>query len=72
MNREKIVHIAITEDEMRALILRMKTKEDEDGRRYTTSSFLREFAIKPLLNGDGSSPPQETEIEKPDNAWDEL
>ena len=79
MKREQIVHIAITKDEMRDLISKMKSKEDEDGRRYTTSSFLREFAIKPLLNGS-SSPPQKTVIEtviethpdKTDNRWDNL
>jgi hypothetical protein len=74
MKREKIVQIAITEDEMKGIILRLRTKEDEDGQRYTVSSYLREFCIRPHINGTGE-PPQETKIEtipKEKGAWDDI
>ena len=59
MKREEIVHIAITKDEMTGISKKMAEKMLEDGKHMTVSSFLREFAIKPLLT-DNSSPPQET------------
>jgi hypothetical protein len=76
MKREKTVSITITEDESKAILLKMQEKERELGKRISISAFLREYAIAPLLNGDGSSPPQETEIETPQktekNKWDNL
>ena len=78
MKREEIIHMAITKDEMRDLISRMNEKMAADGKRYTTSTFLREFLLKPYLNGD-SSPPQETVIETPNdetpekaNPWQDI
>ena len=64
MKREIVVSMAITEDEMKELTLRLRSKEDELGKRLTMSTFLREFPLKVYLNGN-SSPPQETQIEEP-------
>jgi len=64
MKREVIVSMAITEEEMKELTLRLRLKEDELGKRITTSAFLRECLLKEYLNGNGS-PPQETPIEEP-------
>ena len=62
MKREEIVHIAITKDEMRELMVKMNDKMLEDGKRYTTSTYLREFLLKPHLNHN-SSPSEDTEQE---------
>lgn len=64
MKREEIVHIAITKDEMRELMVKMNDKMLEDGKRYTTSTYLREFLLKPHLNHN-SSPSEDTEQETP-------
>ena len=60
MNRGKTLSMTVQEDEMKELVSKIRKKEDETGKRYTISSFLREFVLKPYLNGS-SSPSQEPE-----------
>ena len=62
MKRDVIVHMAITKDEMRELMVKMNDGMLEEGKRYTTSTFLREFLLKPYLN-HSSSPSEDTEQE---------
>jgi len=64
MKREKTAGMTITEDEWKALLGKIREKESEIGDRLTISSYLRDYVLKPHLNGN-SSPPQETEIEEP-------
>lgn len=64
MKREKTMSMTVTEDESVAIYQKMLEKEHELGKRMTLSAFLREYVLRPYLNGDGS-PPQETQIEKP-------
>ncbi len=76
MKREKILHMAVTEDEYKELILLMNTKMVDDGKHHTLSSYLREFLLKPHLNG-GCSPSEETiEDIKPEEpkkgVWDDI
>jgi hypothetical protein len=73
MKREEIVHIAITKDEKEQLLRKLTEKVIEEKRSYTTSTFLREFLLKPYLNGSGS-PPQETKEEEPTKkgVWDDI
>jgi len=74
MKREEVVHIAITKDEMASITRKVAEKMLEDGKKITISTFLREFAIKPLLNGE-CSPPQDTVIEEPPKEkgrWDDI
>ena len=77
MKREKIVHIAITEDEMAGILGKISEKENKDGKRYTVSTFLREYVLRPYLNGIQETP-QETEQDTPqekspiENSFDEI
>ena len=75
MKREKLVSVVLTEDEKAGIMKKMAEKQIETGKRMTISSFIREFCIKPALNGN-CSPPQETVIEtepeKPKNKWDDV
>jgi len=76
MKREKILHMAVTEDEYKELILLMNTKMADDEKRYTISTYLREFMFKPHINGN-SSPSEETVIDeeliKPKKGpWDDI
>lgn len=64
MKREKTLSMTVTEDESVVIYQKIREKEDELGKRITLSVFLREYLLKPYLNGN-SSPPQETEIVKP-------
>ena len=77
MKREKIVHIAITEDEMAGILGKISEKENEDGKRYTVSTFLREYVLRPYLNGIYEPPqvtPQETVQDTPPlkDPYDEI
>ena len=64
MKREKTVGMTITKDEMQELVKKMYEKESELGERLTISSYLREYVLKPHLNGQ-CSPTETTEPEKP-------
>ena len=79
MKREEYMHITVTKSEKEQILRKLSEKIIEDGKAYTISTYLREFAIKPLINGS-SSPPQETVIEtvndpepeKPSSRWDDI
>jgi len=77
MKREKTAGMTITEDEWKALLGKIREKESEIGDRLTISSYLRDYVLKPHLNGN-SSPPQETVIETTPNEtekkgrWDDI
>jgi len=75
MKREKLVSVMLTEDEKQELMKKIGEKQIETGKAVTLSSYIREFCIKPVLNGN-SSPPQDTVIEtepvKPNNRWDDI
>jgi len=67
--------MSITEKQQRAIFTKMQEKERELGKRISISTFLREYVLNPYLNGNSSSPPQETEIEttpKEKSVWDNL
>jgi len=76
MKREEVVHIAITRDEMASITRKMAEKMIEDGKKITISTFLREFAIKPFINGECSpseiTVPEETAQDPDDKRWDDI
>ena len=68
MKREKNVGMTITEDERQALLMKIREKENELNERLTISSYLREYVLKPHLNGVCSptdEPSQDTETNDP-------
>ena len=73
MKREEVVHIAITKDELASITRKLAEKMLEDGKKMTLSTYLREFAIKPLINGE-CSPPEETipEVTDKESPWKDI
>ena len=68
MKREKTAALTMTNDEYRDLLMKIREKESETEKRLTISDYLREYVLKPHLNGQCSpseETPQETPKEEP-------
>ena len=61
MKREKVASVALTDEEYGELMKRMADSIHQTGNHVTVSSFIREYVIKPYLNGSPSEEaPEET------------
>jgi len=55
MKREKVISVAVTEDEYKEIMKRMGDSISQLGANITLSTFIRDHFIIPQLNG---SPPE--------------
>ncbi len=62
MKREKTAALTMTNDEYRDLLSKIREKEAETEQRFTISDYLREYVLKPHLNGQ-CSPSEEPSID---------
>ena len=72
MKREKNVGMTITEDERQALLMKIREKETELNERLTVSSYLREYVLKPHLNGACSPSDEPTQDTEPNDPFKDL
>ena len=64
MKREKVISVAVTEDEYKEIMKQMGDSISQRGSNITLSTFIREHFIKPQLNG---SPPEKPAQETQDS-----
>ena len=57
MKLEKVLSVAVTEDEYNIILQKLSEAIVKDGKAYSMSKFLREKYVLPFING---SAPQET------------
>ncbi len=82
MKREKAVGVMVTLEEWEDLRKKMRQAEDEEGKSYSASSYIRSKLLLPHLNGNQApsvpdSKPENvspsaghTDTEQEDNPWD--
>jgi hypothetical protein len=76
MKLEKVLSVAVTEEEYNIILKKLSEAIVKDGKAYSMSKFLRANMISPFING---SAPQETPTvtnpeDKPmiDSEWNDL